>query len=301
MADADRPPLRFSALLLPNVPWPQLARRAQTAEALGFDAVWIDDHARHPADPAAPWMEAWTALAGLATATTRVRIGPLVANPVLRHPALLARQAQTVAQLSGGRLEVGLGAGYAAGDHAAVGDEPWPPRERAERFEEAVALVDALLSGRPAPPGRHWRSDGAPLAPVVPRLPLAVAAHGPRALRVAARHADTWVSYGGFGLESDALLELTRARLARLERCCEQEGRDPATIGRRLLAGSAALTRAPIWRSLDAFSSFAERVRASGIDELALHFPPEGVNRPEAVSARIVERIAERWFAPPRA
>src|SRR5690606_6872812 len=117
---APRPdgPMRFGALLLPTGSWPDLVQRAREAEAIGFDFVWLDDHAAHPARPRAPWSEVWTALAGLAAATTRVRLGPLVANVILRHPVLLARQARTVEQIAGGRLEVGLGAGYAASDHA---------------------------------------------------------------------------------------------------------------------------------------------------------------------------------------
>jgi alkanesulfonate monooxygenase SsuD/methylene tetrahydromethanopterin reductase-like flavin-dependent oxidoreductase (luciferase family) len=295
-------PMRFGALLLPTGSWADLVRRAREAEALGFEFVWIDDHAAHPARPDAPWFEVWTALAGLAAATTRVKLGPLVANVVLRHPVVLARQARTVEQIADGRLEVGLGAGYASSDHAALGEPPWPSAERAQRFEQAVALVDALLRSRPVTSeGGFYPVHEMTLAPASPhghRPPLAVSAHGPRALRTAARHADTWVSYGGFDLDPDEALALTRRRLDRLIRCCETDGRDPATIRRRLLAGSAALTREPIWRDPGAFDAFVERQLAAGIGELALHWPPAGVNPSEAVRAATVARIAERWFAP---
>jgi alkanesulfonate monooxygenase SsuD/methylene tetrahydromethanopterin reductase-like flavin-dependent oxidoreductase (luciferase family) len=292
--------MRFGALLLPDVPWPQLVERARAAERLGFDWVWLDDHAFHPARPDAPWLETWTALAGLATATERVRVGPLVANVVLRHPVLLARQARTVEEIAGGRLEVGLGAGYAASDHAAVGEQGWAAGERAERFAEAVALVDALLRGGPTTfAGRHYAVHEMVIAPpphAPPRPPLAVAAHGPRAIRAAARHADTWVSYGGFGRSPDAVLAVTRRRVAALEAACRAAGRDPQAVRRRLLAGSAALTRAPLWRSPDDFVAFAAPLAEAGIDELALHFPPEPVNPPGTVRAGAVERIAAEAF-----
>jgi alkanesulfonate monooxygenase SsuD/methylene tetrahydromethanopterin reductase-like flavin-dependent oxidoreductase (luciferase family) len=256
--------MRIGALLLPNVGWPELARRAVDVEASGFDAVWIDDHIAHPARPESPWLEAWTALAGLAGATRRVTIGPLVSNIVLRPPALLARQALTVSELSGGRLDLGIGAGYAPSDHAAVGEEPWGDSERFERFEAAVALVREAA----------------------PELPLTVAAHGPRALGVAARYADTWVSYGGFGLEPDEAFELTRRRSERLSELADRP------IRRRMLAGSAALTKEPLWRSVDAFDDFVGRYRELGIDELAFHWPPQATN-PD-VDPEVVNEIAAR-------
>jgi alkanesulfonate monooxygenase SsuD/methylene tetrahydromethanopterin reductase-like flavin-dependent oxidoreductase (luciferase family) len=292
--------MRFGALLLPDVPWPQLVARARAAERLGFDWVWLDDHAFHPARPDGPWLETWTALAGLAAATERVRVGPLVANVVLRPPVVLARQARTVEQIAGGRLEVGLGAGYAATDHAAVGETPWAPPERAERFAEAVALVDALLRGGPVTfSGRHYAAREMVLAPPpwhAPRPPLAIAAHGPRALAVAARHADTWVSYGGFGCAPDEVVALTRRRGAALDAACRDAGRDPRTIRRRLLTGSAALTQAPLWRAPEDFLAFAAPLADAGIDELALHFPPEPVNPPGSIPAGAVERIAAEAF-----
>jgi len=257
--------MSFGALLLPDVSWPELARRAIEVETAGFDAVWIDDHIAHPARPESPWLESWTALAGLAQVTHRVTLGPLVSNIVLRHPALLARQALTVAELSGGRLDVGIGSGYAPSDHAALGEEPWPGDERARRFAAAVGYVRGAIG----------------------ELPLTVAAHGPAALEVAARYADTWVSYGGFGLEPEALLALTRRRIERLERLAP--GR---RLRRRLLCGSAALTQEPIWQSLDAFEEFVGRYRSIGVDEFAFHWPPQATN--PAADPAVVDEIVTR-------
>jgi alkanesulfonate monooxygenase SsuD/methylene tetrahydromethanopterin reductase-like flavin-dependent oxidoreductase (luciferase family) len=233
------------------MPWPELVRNAREVEAAGFDVVWIDDHLVDPRDPAAPWLESWTALAGLATATETIRLGPLVANLVLRHPALLARQAITVDTIAGGRLEVGIGAGYSTSDHAALGEEPWSDALRFARFEQGVELVREGIGARP----------------------LTVAAHGKAAIGVAARFADTWVSYGGFGLGLEESLRLTRSRIALLDELAA--GR---RIRRRLLTGSAALTQEPLWQSIDAFEEFVGRHAEAGIDELALHWPPAATN-----------------------
>jgi len=120
-------------------------------------------------------------------------------------------------------------------------------------------------------------------------IPLAVAAHGGKALGVAARLGDVWVSYGGFALPPDEALALTRSRCERLSELAE--GR---TVTRRLLAGSAALTQDPIWQSVAAFDDFVGRYAEIGIDELALHWPPQATNpnvRPEVVD-EIVARLS---------
>jgi alkanesulfonate monooxygenase SsuD/methylene tetrahydromethanopterin reductase-like flavin-dependent oxidoreductase (luciferase family) len=253
--------VKLGVLLLPSLSWPQLLEHARQAEAAGFDAVWIDDHLVDPRDATAPWLEVWTTLAALAAVTERIRIGPLVSNIVLRHPALLARQALTVDAIAPGRLEVGIGAGYAMSDHAALGEEPWGDAERFHRFAAAVESVRAAIG----------------------TIPLAVAAHGDKALEVAARFGDVWVSYGGFGLAPDEALALTRAR-------CERVGELAAgrLVKRRLLTGSAALTQEPIWQSVAAFDDFVGRYSEIGIDELALHWPPQATNpnvRPEVMDA----------------
>jgi alkanesulfonate monooxygenase SsuD/methylene tetrahydromethanopterin reductase-like flavin-dependent oxidoreductase (luciferase family) len=274
----------FGALLLPNRPWDEMARQAREVEAAGFDALWIDDHIVHPARPEGHWLECWTTLAGLAGATERITIGPLVSNIVLRAPAVLARQALSVAELSGGRLDLGVGSGYAPTDHEAVGEEVWPGAERLRRFEVAVETIRARLGGTP-----NTDDAGSPAAvnaTAGPSVPLTVAAHGRGALAVAAGHADTWASFGGFELEPAAAFDLTRRRSDLLT-----ELADGRPIRRRLLCGSAALTREPIWQSLDAFEDFVGRYRAIGIDEFAFHWPPMDTN-PSADPALVDEIVA---------
>lgn len=242
------------ALLIPDVTWPELLARARRLEEMGVATVWVDDHVLNPAHPHRPWLDAWSVLPALAAATSRIRLGPLVANALLRPPVVLARHALSVDHLSGGRLDLGLGSGYAAGDRAAG--------RVAGGFAETVATVHGVLRGRPV-------LDGFPaLAPVGERpVPLTIAAHGPRALAVAAEYGDRWVSYGGFGLSASEHLAVTRRRIGRLAR-----GGRP--VRRMLLAGSPAVTAEPIWSSVAAVEDFTGRYREAGIDEFAFHYPP---------------------------
>lgn len=140
--------LRFGVLTPPSVRWEQMVKRWQTIEALGFDSVWVPDHFVDFRQPRTPRFEAWTLLAGLATQTTRIRIGTLITAMPFRNPAFLARQALTVDHLSQGRLELGLGTG-ASGEidpsYAMTGIDDWAPPERVARFREVVEIVDQLL------------------------------------------------------------------------------------------------------------------------------------------------------------
>ncbi|TXK38973.1 LLM class flavin-dependent oxidoreductase [Nonomuraea sp. C10] len=281
-------------MLIPKVSWQTLRDHCLLAERLGFDHAWVDDHLTSPADPAQDWLEAWSTLAALATATTTIRLGSLVSSPVVRHPALLARQALTVERISQGRLEVGLGSGYADSDHALAGSRPWPGRERAERFREAVALLDRVLRGEPVEPGRYYRSRIPPLGPRPmrsPRPPLTVAAHGPHAMATAARYGDAWSTFGGFGLSAAEHLDRTARQVRRMERACEEAGRDPATLGRTLLTGRPLVSSENMWAGPDAFASFVSRYRAAGIDRFVFYWPPQDYWPDDQADEDTVRRI----------
>lgn len=291
----------FGVLLFPNTSWPTLVDRCQRAEELGFRSLWIDDHGVNPQAPTASWFEAFTTLAGLANRTRKILLGPLVSNVVLRHPALLARQAMTVENMSGGRLQLGIGAGYAPTDHGFVGTAPWSREERVERFAEAVALVDALLRSETVHyAGKHYRAEGLRLRPQPaqrPRPPLCVAAHDRSSLRLVARFGDIWSSFGGWGLSSQQLLDVTRARSALLDDYCAELGRDPSSIRRQILAGSPATTPDPIWSSVAAFDDWVAGWRLVGIDEIVLYFPPELLYEPELIDPAVLEHLRGLLFA----
>jgi alkanesulfonate monooxygenase SsuD/methylene tetrahydromethanopterin reductase-like flavin-dependent oxidoreductase (luciferase family) len=291
----------FGVLLFPNVSWETLVDRAERAENLGFRSLWIDDHGMNPAAPHGNWLEAFTTLAGLANCTSRILLGPLVSNVILRHPVLLARQAVGIDAMSGGRLQLGIGAGYAPTDHELVGEPVWPVTERSQRFGEAVELLDALTRGEYVEyAGGRYRVDNRRVRPRPvqrPRPPLCIAAHSTSSLRLVARYGEIWSSFGGWGLSSPELLAVTRARSAALDEFCDELGRDPAAIRRQILAGSPATTPDPIWSSVDAFDTWVAGWQEIGIDEIVLYFPPEVLYEPEMVDSAVLDHLMALLFA----
>jgi F420-dependent oxidoreductase-like protein len=205
----------------------QLLSVTRAAEDAGFDAVFRSDHLLSIGAPPGPALEAWTTLAGLARDTQRIRLGTLVTPMTFRHPSVLAREVVTVDELSGGRLEVGVGTGWFESEHHALGI-PFPPqRERTERLEEAVEVMTLLWRGEPVSfEGRHYRLDNA-LAlprPVQDPFPLLLGGHGgPRSVALAARHA---AEYNTTSTDpAGAAQTYAKARDA-----CERAGRDPASL-----------------------------------------------------------------------
>ena len=270
---------RFGLQTVQTLGWETLAERWRRYEELGFDSLWVPDHFVAPSRPEAPFLEAWTLLSALATWTARARIGVLVSSNTFRHPALLAKQAVTVDHVSGGRLEVGLGAGWYAPEHAMFG-LPFPqPAELVERYREAVAVVDALLRQETTTlDGRYYplRDATSRPAPVQrPRPPLVLGAHGPKMLAVVAAHADAWNSYG--------TPEEIRDRGARLDDACAAAGRDRAAVRRSLLFVPMLMPAERPWDSVDAFRDFVGRYREAGVEEFILQPPADD---------GIVERVA---------
>jgi len=140
--------IRFGIALFHLDDWSRIVERVERYEALGVDAVWIADHFAFPWDPARPWLDAWSLLAGLAAWTNRIRVGSMVTHAIYRNPAVLARTAMTVDQMSGGRLELGMGTGASDYDWSMTsGARPWSFAERVNRFAEVVEIVDGLLRG----------------------------------------------------------------------------------------------------------------------------------------------------------
>lgn len=265
--------MRFDVFVFQSFPFSQFLDRCRRAEALGFDTIWLADHLTF--GPLVAY-EAFSALTAAATVTSRVRLGVLVASVTLRHPTLLAKAALTVDHASSGRLELGIGAGGAPKDYAALGIAAWPPRERVERLEESVTLIDALFRGEPVNwHGRHYAAEDIALIPPVqrPRPPLIVAAQGARALGVVARHADGWNSLGGHAASGDTLslnaaVRVARMQMRTLEEACTTAGRDPRSL-RRSVFGYKIDARA----SLDGFHEFVSRYAEVGFDEFVVIWP----------------------------
>jgi alkanesulfonate monooxygenase SsuD/methylene tetrahydromethanopterin reductase-like flavin-dependent oxidoreductase (luciferase family) len=286
--------LRFSVLVLPNVPWPELLRRCHEVEELGFDSIGLADHLVDWAGGKGPWFELWTHVAAVAQATSRIRLTTLVAQIPLRNPAHFAQQALTVDHISGGRLDVGLGTGLVIDpSYRMMGIENWSTRERVARFGEYVEIVDRLLSQEETTfKGRFYEVDGAALRPrpvQSPRPPIMIAAMGPVMLRHTARHADIWNSIS-FAKTFEEQLEETRGRVAALDARCAEIGRDPATLRRSYLMFDAAARqsggRVNYYDSEEAFARMVEQVIALGITEIALYYPIAEEQKP------VFERIA---------
>jgi alkanesulfonate monooxygenase SsuD/methylene tetrahydromethanopterin reductase-like flavin-dependent oxidoreductase (luciferase family) len=221
--------------------WPDLRAMALRAEELGFDSVWTGDHLlyRRPGDDRArgPW-EAWTLLAALAAVTSRVTLGPLVAATAFHAPAMLAKQAATVDEISGGRLVVGLGAGWNETEFTAFG---FPFDRRISRFAEAFTIIRTLLrEGAIDFAGEFFTARDCELVPR-PRPggpPLMIGSTGPRMLEITAPHVDSWNAwFDAFGNRPagvDALRD-------QVDAAARAAGREPAAIERTV----AVLVRLP--------------------------------------------------------
>ncbi len=203
---------------------------ARAAEEVGFDSIWLGDHLLYRDDgrpERGPW-DSWATLAGLAALTERVRLGPLVACLGFHPPGVLARMAATVDEISGGRLVLGLGAGWNRVEFEAFG---LPFDHRVDRFEEAFAIVRRLLGGeRVTLVGRHWRVEDAVLLPAPGRRPpLMIGSTGERMLEIALPHVDAWNTWWEF---HDNTPEGFARESAKVTAAVERAGRDPAEIER---------------------------------------------------------------------
>jgi alkanesulfonate monooxygenase SsuD/methylene tetrahydromethanopterin reductase-like flavin-dependent oxidoreductase (luciferase family) len=248
---------------------------ARLAVEAGFDTLATGDHLRHPRDPTTPLLDGWSVLAAWAASTQQVRIAMLVSNLVYRHPTLVAKQAIAVDQLSGGRLDLGVGAGVYATDHAMAGVPPWSARDRVDRLSEFVRAVDLALRGAESFDGRFYPFAEASWSPGPvqhPRPPIAVGAVGPRVLRLTAELADVWSAFGGIGLDDEAaFFSALEDQTRTLDRCCEEIGRDPQSLRRSLLAFRPL---AP-WRSIQSLENVVHAAHRLGIDELILYKPAD--------------------------
>lgn len=292
--------MRLSTVILPVRRWSRGGREVwQRAEELGFHAAYTYDHLswRVPFRDG-PWFGAVPTLTAAAAATSRIRLGTLVTSPNFRHPVTLAKELISLDDISDGRITLGIGAGGNGFDaHALLGggEEPWTPRVRANHFAEFVALLDRLLTEDAVTyEGEHYNAHEVRNVPGCvqrPRLPFAVAATGPRGLRLAARYGQAWVTTGDPKVSADGTPEQSRAAIAgqieRLGAACEAAGRDAGKLPKILLTG---FTPDRPLDSVDAFVDFAGRHAELGIDELVLHWPIDGTIFEADLS--VFERIA---------
>lgn len=260
--DADNARLKIG-LILPQytlplaeaVPrWSDIRAIAQLAEAVGFDSLWVADHLLYARasvaaqfgmpvpdelgrEPPVGYWDCWSLLAAVAAVTSRVELGTIVASTSFRNPALIAKQADTLDEISGGRLILGLGAGDFKDDHDRF-DFPWEPR--IGRFEEAITIIHALLRcGEVDFAGEFYAARECELRPRGPRrqgppILIGALAHAPRMLRLTAQYAEMWNAWFAFSDSTTARIGPLREAV---DTACAKVGRDPATLERTIAVG----------------------------------------------------------------
>jgi probable F420-dependent oxidoreductase len=281
----------------------ELLEQVRVADSTGWYGVWLADHYMPNTGDTTPargdTYECWALLPAVAAVTERVRIGTLVSPTSVHHPALLAKRAATIDHLSGGRMVLGLGAGWQINEHHAYGIELEPPGKRVSRFEESIQIVRSMLSAESTTfHGAYYDVTDAPCdpKPVQSPLPLLIGTRGPRMLRLTARHADEWNTWG--------TPEQAAVHRAALIETCHEVGRDPATVRTSVnalvdLDGSAPPPgRAALFGSaqqlVDQFGQYAEL----GFDEFILPDWNLGTDQSERadklarIKAEVVDQVA---------
>jgi alkanesulfonate monooxygenase SsuD/methylene tetrahydromethanopterin reductase-like flavin-dependent oxidoreductase (luciferase family) len=281
-------------LILPEHRWAEARVQWSRAEELGFDHAWVYDHLAWRSLRDSAWFGSVPTLSAAAMTTRRIRLGTLVTSANFRHPVPFAKELVTLDDISRGRLTLGIGAGAGGWDTTMIGQDPWSARERTDRFAEFVNLLDRLLREPECSyEGRYYSAVEARTHPGCvqkPRIPFAVAATGPRGLRLAATYAQTWVTTGDRSrtgpLDAEEGARIVRAQMDRLDEACADVGRDPASLARLVLTG-------PILDggldSVEAFRDTIGRYAEVGVTDLVVHWPR--AHPPYAASLATFERI----------
>jgi alkanesulfonate monooxygenase SsuD/methylene tetrahydromethanopterin reductase-like flavin-dependent oxidoreductase (luciferase family) len=291
------PAVDVGLVILPSDRWRQARRQWEWADDVGFCTAWTYDHIRWGGMPDGPWQAAVPVLAAAAGVTNRIRLGTLVATPNFRHPATLAREVIALDDLSDGRFDLGIGPGSAGPDAAALGQEPWPPGERLDRFDQFLRVLCPILNGEPTArttlDTEHYRAVEVPSTPgtLQSPVPLTVAAGGPRGLRLVATYGQGWVTIGPTGgrpRTAESILHAVRVQCEQLEAACGAIGRDASSLAKVMLWTPVD----PHLTSVDQFDEMAEPFRALGFDQFVLHHPAQ--SGPYGGSVAVFEHIAAR-------
>jgi len=290
--------MRLSTVILPIDRWRDEGRdKWRRAEELGFHTAFTYDHLSWRTFRDGPWFGAVPTLTAAAAVTDRLRLGTLVTSPNFRHPVTLAKDLISLDDISDGRVTLGIGAGGTGFDATALGQDPWTPRERADRFGEFVPLLDRLLTEDSVSYGGNFYSAhearNIPGCVQRPRLPFAVAATGPRGLRLAARHGQAWVTTGDPKLYEtgtpEQSVQALRGQVSKLADACAEISRDVAELDKILLTGFTPDRGRPL-ESLGAFVDFAGRHAELGFTDIVVHWPIPDSDF--AADAKVFERIA---------
>lgn len=300
--------LRVGLALLPTRRWADGSREWQALEAAGFDHGWTYDHLLWDPVPDHPWFGSVPTLAAASAVTTTPELGALVFSPNVRHPVSLAQHLTTLADISAGRLVAAVGAGGTGSDSRVLGQRALTPAERVDRLAEFLTTLRALLDHGRADFRGDWfdavdaRCVAATRADI--RVPLAVAANGPRTLALAATHGDAWVTDGGMPGNAgsrqafrDGVASLSGA----FRRACARQQRDPASLRRIALIG--ARPERP-FAEPGALTEACAAYAAMGFTDVVVHAPRAGSpfdEDAEAFRAVVAADLAEaRSLTPAR-
>lgn len=289
--------MKHGLLLLPEHEWADAAPRWRAAEDLGYDHAWTYDHLMWRWFAGRRWHASVPTLTAAATITHSIGLGMLVATPNFRHPVPFAKDLATVDDIAGGRVVCGLGSGAPGYDASILGQPELGPRERAERFDAFVELLDALLAEGDVDRATRWyTASEVTFHPRGRRLSFAVAAAGPRGMALAARHGQYWVTSGPPNDFDERplreVMPVLRDQLRRVDEACEREGRDPAALRRLLLAGASV---GGITTSLAAYEDAAGELEGAGITDLVVHWPRP--DKPYRGDEQVVVDFAEKHLA----
>jgi alkanesulfonate monooxygenase SsuD/methylene tetrahydromethanopterin reductase-like flavin-dependent oxidoreductase (luciferase family) len=278
---SPRRPLRIG-IQLPEVErqvrWPEVMAMAQAAEECGFASIWVGDHLLYRAGGGRPErgpFEAWTMLSALAAVTEKVELGPLVACAAFHPPAVLAKMAATIGEVSDGRFVLGLGAGWNKDEFSAFG---LPSDRLVSRFAEAFPIIQGLLAGNRV---TSSAVSDAVLLPAPPRVPIMIGSNGPRMLSIALPHADAWNTwYEDYGNTAEGFAELN----TKITSAAEEAGRTPSSILRSACAfislDASSPERAitpeapPITGSASHIASRLQELHEAGADDIILVVSP---------------------------
>ena len=275
--------------------WERWRKLCHRVEELGFDSLWRSDHFFSlMGRRTQPALETWVALTMAATETSRIEFGPLVCPMTFRHPSLLARMASQVAELSAGRLVLGVGAGWNVPEHEAFGIDFPPTRERMDMLDEGIEVLKALWApGAANYDGNYYQLREAEMYPKPPggKVPLLVGGSGEkRTLRIVAAHADEW-NATSFGADlSGEGLETYKRKASILDGYCRDLGRDPATIKRSLMTGFLiGSDQADIERRGEALAEWMPPLQQAPVDQRAAVLKQRGyfAGTPDQVVAQL--------------
>lgn len=271
--------MRHGIVTLPQEPWARARRKWEAAEQLGFDHAWIYDHLSWRSLADQPWHATIPTLTAAALATNTIRLGTFVASPNFRHPVPFAKEVATVDEISGGRMLLGVGSGGTGFDAFVLGQPEYTPRQRHERYVEFVAVLDELLrfetpgSGGISVDGewytaRNARMVGEPAQR--PRVPLILAANGPKGLALVAERGDAWVTTGPEGKPEEEWWQAIAGLSSRLDDALARAGRETATLDRYLSLDSESTY---FLESVQKFEDAAGRAAELGFTDVITHWP----------------------------